>query len=320
MVAENEQPTEAAEKDVSMGETAQPDAKFVGFDRGEDELGPTQPLLKLEVEGGDLSLPTTKMLKKGEIITVKVENSILDELGLPQPDSYDGSQCMRQNDVNAPNEVLLDGVATIEPHEVRDCKQCNHTAPGTEAETMEPIPTHEACNHTSPGTGGNMLIIPEIVEGCQPADIPSDLESECNHTSPGTGEGTSPTSSERSLGTRIEDFIKSQRSFSDSLDASSPRSMSSQDSLEELKQVHVDGENGLVLYAPDIVAKDERKEVEKPRKTVKLVRNQKLITEFFSNALIKTQTSSSAEYDALLAARTGSVSTNQKPASSKPNV
>ena len=33
-------------------------------------------------------------------------------------------------------------------------------------------------------------------------------------------------------------------------------------SLEELRQVHVDGENGLVLYAPDIVAKDDKKEVE----------------------------------------------------------
>jgi len=66
VVAENKQPTEAAEKDVSMGETAQPDAKFVGFDRGEDELGPTQPLVKLEVGEEDLILPSPNNPKRGE--------------------------------------------------------------------------------------------------------------------------------------------------------------------------------------------------------------------------------------------------------------
>ena len=74
---------------------------------------------------------------------------------------------MCNGESNAPNEVAMVGEAVFEPHNARDCFNCNHTAPGKVLEHKDVNVAgdsmfeaqYEACNHTSPGTGGNAYII-----------------------------------------------------------------------------------------------------------------------------------------------------------------
>ena len=106
--------------------------------------------------------------------------------------------------------------------------------------------------------------------------------------------------SELSLGGRIEAFIRDQRSFSDDLRCGSPYLI---DSRDEIEQVLVDHEFGLVLNTSALAttdderdeeeskeAKEEEKEAEKEDaggRTIHLKLNQSLITNFFASTLQK---------------------------------
>ena len=94
--------------------------------------------------------------------------------------------------------------------------------------------------------------------------------------------------SKRSLGSRIEAFIKEQRTFSDELQDSSPRSVDSPDKLE---QVIVDPDRGLILNVDALADPDDEPKPKKPKKKA-------AITEFFNASLSRIQSSSAAAYAA----------------------
>ena len=169
--------------------------------------------------------------------------------------------------------------------------------------------------------GGSPYIVPDVnAESLRFEDI---ADTACNHTSPGTTSDASPTTSDMSLGSRIDDFIMKQRKFSDHLNASSPKSISSIDSADEIQQVFVDGDEGLVLHNPESDACDPPEGTKDARgvwKGVEARGNQKLITSFFRSALVKIREHSDADYAALLADKTGSVTTNQEQADDQPEV
>ena len=141
-----------------------------------------------------------------------------------------------------------------------------------------------------------------------------------NNTSPGTPGSVSSvdfTSSEMSLGSRISAFIHEQRSLSDELQNNSPKSV---DSSDEIQQVRVDPENGLVLNTwPELLTVvEEAKKDMKPEKTatvcLKSMLSQSLITGYFSSTIEKIQTSSAAAYAAHVASQASSVPSNRKQA------
>ena len=85
----------------------------------------------------------------------------------------------------------------------------------------------------------------------------------------------------------------------------------------------MDGDKGLVLYRPEVDAcepPEVTKDARDAWKGVEARRNQKLITNFFSSALVKIREHSDADYAALLADKTSSVTTNQEQADSLPEV
>ena len=116
-----------------------------------------------------------------------------------------------------------------ELHDVINCPECSNSSPKSSIDENSP------CNHTSPGEG-----FPN--SNPEGASIEA-VSSEGNHTSP----GTTDEDSQESLGSQIARFIREQRVFSDDLSQSSPASIVSQDSSEEIKQVFVDGTNGLII-------------------------------------------------------------------------
>ena len=116
-----------------------------------------------------------------------------------------------------------------------------------------------------------------------------------------------------SLGSKIDAFLKSQRSFSDELAQSSPYSI---DSLDEINQVIVDPNEGLVLNV-DALEHDEQdmKSDDATMVTLSSKKSQSLITKFFSRAFHKIQTGSAADYTAYVASCADPVSSNQKQGS-----
>ena len=128
----------------------------------------------------------------------------------------------------------------------------------------------------------------------------------CNHTSPETD--GDPRSSVESLGTRIERFVRSQRCFSDNLEKGSPISLdsvSSVDSLDEIRQVCVNPNLGLVLKGSSL---DDAKDVPE-NATAKKTK----ITDYF---FPKSYAAASTQFGLESGSRDGSakqvVSTNQK--------
>ena len=103
---------------------------------------------------------------------------------------------------------------------------------------------------------GHPEVKEEEEEGCVTVDA-------CIQTFPATEPITEPwvprdgimspplSSPQESLGTKIDRFLQSQRKFSDELSFNSPVSGVSTTSLDEIKQVFVDGSNGLVLGDPE---------------------------------------------------------------------
>ena len=92
--------------------------------------------------------------------------------------------------------------------------------------------------------------------------------------------------------------------------------MESRDSCDEIHQVFVDPEQGLVLNA----RVEEPVDVPKPAVTLKSNLNQSLITKFFGEAFERFQTSSAAAYAAYVASSTSSVPTNEKRDTGDTNV
>ena len=112
---------------------------------------------------------------------------------------------------------------------------------------------------------------------------------------------------------RISAFIQEQRFFSDDLQNSPPKSV---DSADELQQVVVDPERGLILNTnlEDMVV-DAKKVVKSERAaTVRLKSSmsQSLITGYFRSTFKKIQTGFAAANAAHVASQASSVSTNGK--------
>ena len=127
-----------------------------------------------------------------------------------------------------------------------------------------------------------------------------------------------------SLGTKIDRFLQSQRKFSDELSTNSPVSGVSTTSLDEIRQVFVDGSNGLVLGDPE---KKKKEDDHKTLPTVKLAEEDPLkdlgatrsrqssIMEYFKlEKSSSSRTSSEAAQDMDSAVSRDFVSSNGKPA------
>ena len=180
------------------------------------------------------------------------------ELGPAQPASgacalFEGPANLMVDGKDDSEQIELEGDACIEVH---NCKSC------------------VCCAAYSPVSDGSL---PEYED----LDI-------CNHTSPGMGAGSSPTS-EGSLGDQIERFIRGLRKESDDLDASSPYSQCSRD---EIHQVFVDPEEGLVLNLKREEVVVEDKEAKSHKKS------QALITMFFKPDARTGSAAVSADRDA----------------------
>ena len=217
-------------------------------------------------------------------------------------------ECVRQStDASA---VVIDGQAVCEPHEPGQCKNCVG-----QVDDASEAPVVDRCNQTSPGTKGktNTIKFNSSVPDCIVPDVREPAES--SPTSPGTPESIAST---MSLGSKIDAFLKSQRSFSDELSQSSPYSI---DSLDEINQVIVDPEEGLVINV-DALEHDaqEMKPDDARMVTLSSKKSQSLITEFFSRALHKIQTGSAADYTAYVASCADPVPSNEKRGNSDTQV
>ena len=99
------------------------------------------------------------------------------------------------------------------------------------------------------------------------------------------------------------------------MDKSSPRSIPTTDSLDEIQQVVVDPENRVVLRASLAVVIENAKRGRERLKLLQLPalnpkKSQRLITDFFSGSFNKIETSSAAAYVGHIASLASSVSSN----------
>ena len=97
------------------------------------------------------------------------------------------------------------------------------------------------------------------------------------------------------------------------------------DSLDEINQVIVDPERGLVLNVDALATPEDKPKPKKPKKkaakiTLKSNLSQSLITGFFNKSLSKIQTSSAAAYAAHVASSASSVPTNEERDSQDPEL
>ena len=97
------------------------------------------------------------------------------------------------------------------------------------------------------------------------------------------------------------------------------------DSLDEINQVIVDPERGLVMNVDALATPEDVPKPRKPKKrtakiTFKSNLNQSLITGYFNQSLSRIQSSSAAAYAAHVASSASSVSANEKRGSQDPEL